>query len=109
MNLFLLISLILVVQGSALDYARSMEAAIRDYSTIHKSKSVLTENVGKVAIGGKEEIKNLPEKEIAEEITISVIDNNSNIRNMSLSEMKATLNSMHKEIMREALLRATHD
>jgi len=109
MNLFLLISLILVVQGSALDYARSMEAAIRDYSTIHKSKSVLTENVGKVAIGGKEEIKNLPEKEIVEDITISVIDNNSNVKSMSLSEIKEALNSIHPVIMREALLRATHD
>jgi hypothetical protein len=109
MNLFLSISLMFVLQGSTLDCVRSLEAALKEYSTTKESWNnipIVEGNISK----GELQIKNLgDEKPIEAKIVISVLDNNSRIVKMSLTEIKTRLYTAHREIMRKALLRATHD
>jgi acyl CoA:acetate/3-ketoacid CoA transferase len=106
MNTFLPLVFILVLHGSVLDYARSIEAALRETQT--KSaltiKTTITENSGV-----KEGIENIPEKEIVAKIMISVMGNDSKITKLTIEQAKETLFKAHREIMRQALIDATHD
>lgn len=106
MNAFLSILFTLAIQGSVLDYARSIEAALREVQTTNvlSAKTTITEKAG-----SKTSIVNLPAKTIETEITISVTDNNSIITKMTIEQAKETLLTAHREIMRQALIDATHD
>lgn len=98
--------LLFSLQTSILDYARSIEAALREAQTTNvlSVKTTITEKAG-----SKTSIVNLPAKTIETEITISVTDNNSIVTKMTVEQAKETLLTAHREIMRQALLDATHD
>mgnify|MGYP000848876559 CR=1 FL=1 len=106
MNAFLSVIFVLAIQGSVLDYARSIEAALRETQT--KSDLTITTTITEKT-GGKGSIVNLPEKEIVAEITISVIGNDSKITKLTIEQAKETLLTAHREIMKQAMADATHD